>query len=63
MAFTSHPLWLAGFRPFFALACLAGMLFPLAWTLIYGGLLPAPAGITRQPIRSATRNEGRKRRR
>ena len=44
MAFTSHPLWLAGFRPFFALACLAGMLFPLAWTLIYGGLLPAPAG-------------------
>lgn len=44
MAFASHPLWLAGFRPFFALACLAGMFFPVAWTLFYSGLLPAPPG-------------------
>lgn len=37
-----HPLWLVGFRPFFILACLAGMLLPLAWALIFGGYLPAP---------------------
>jgi uncharacterized protein involved in response to NO len=42
--FAAHPLWLAGFRPFFALACLAGMFLPLAWALFYSGLLPAPAG-------------------
>ena len=44
MAFSSHPLWLAGFRPFFALACVAGMFFPLAWALFYSGMLPPPAG-------------------
>ena len=42
MAFTSHPLWLAGFRPFFALACLAGMIYPAAWTLVYRGMLALP---------------------
>ena len=40
----AHPLWLAGFRPFFALACLAGMFFPLSWALFYSGMLPPPAG-------------------
>lgn len=39
----SHPLWLVGFRPLFTLACLAGMSLPLAWALIFGGQLPAPA--------------------
>jgi uncharacterized protein involved in response to NO len=29
----AHPLWLVGFRPFFALACLAGMSLPLIWAL------------------------------
>lgn len=38
----THPLWLVGFRPFFALACLAGMLFPIAWALMFSGSLPAP---------------------
>lgn len=38
----SHPLWLVGFRPFFTLACLAGVILPPAWALIFGGQLPAP---------------------
>ena len=37
-----HPFWLVGFRPFFTLACLAGMLLPIAWALIFSGSLPAP---------------------
>ena len=43
MGFAAHPLWLVGFRPFFALACLAGLSLPLLWVLIYLGTLPAPA--------------------
>ena len=39
----AHPLWLVGFRPFFALACLAGALLPVVWILIFTGVLPAPA--------------------
>ena len=42
MKFSEHPLWLVGFRPFFALACLAGMLLPLAWAMIFSGKLPPP---------------------
>ncbi len=38
-----HPLWLVGFRPFFALACLAGAFLPVAWILIFKGVLPAPS--------------------
>ncbi|HEX8962425.1 MAG TPA: NnrS family protein [Rhodocyclaceae bacterium] len=38
----SHPVWLAGFRPFFTLACLAGALLPVLWALIYTGTLPGP---------------------
>jgi len=37
------PLWLVGFRPFFALACLAGLSLPIAWILIFKGVLPAPS--------------------
>ena len=44
MSLTSHPLWLVGFRPFFALACLAGASLPLAWVLMLAGVLPPPAG-------------------
>lgn len=44
MRFSTHSLWLVGFRPFFTLACLAGMTLPVAWALIFGGQLPAPAG-------------------
>ncbi len=43
MNLLAHPLWLVGFRPFFALACLAGMSLPTLWVLIHFGLLPAPA--------------------
>ena len=39
----THPLWLVGFRPFFALACLAGLSLPVAWILIFKGALPAPS--------------------
>ena len=39
---SNHPLWLVGFRPFFALACLAGMTLPVLWALMFSGLLPAP---------------------
>lgn len=43
MKLTAHPLWLAGFRPFFALACLAGAGLPMLWVLIFSGVLAAPA--------------------
>lgn len=43
MPSSSHPLWLVGFRPFFALACLSGMILPVFWALIFSGLLAAPA--------------------
>lgn len=39
MQFSSHPLWLVGFRPFFALACLAGLSLPVIWALVFSGLL------------------------
>lgn len=43
MHFSTHPLWLVGFRPFFSLACLAGMMLPLIWALIFSGAIAAPA--------------------
>ena len=42
MNLTKHPLWLVGFRPFFALACLSGLSLPMLWALIFSGNLPAP---------------------
>ena len=42
MHISTHPLWLVGFRPFFALACLSGLSLPLIWALIFSGPLPAP---------------------
>ncbi len=42
MRLASHPLWLVGFRPFFMLACLAGVVLPVAWALVFAGWLPAP---------------------
>lgn len=39
---SAHPFWLVGFRPFFALACLAGLSLPLLWVLLHLGVLPAP---------------------
>ena len=43
MKVSNHPLWLVGFRPFFALACLSGLSLPMLWTLIFSGTLPPPA--------------------
>lgn len=48
--FTAHPLWLVGFRPFFALACLAGATLPLAWVLMLAGTLPPPASLATTPL-------------
>lgn len=41
MKITQHPLWLVGFRPFFALAALSGLALPVLWVLIFSGKLPA----------------------
>ncbi|MDZ4251224.1 MAG: NnrS family protein [Sulfuritalea sp.] len=49
MGFAAHPLWLVGFRPFFALACLAGLSLPLLWVLIFLGVLPGP-DLGRSPV-------------
>jgi len=40
MNLASHPLWLVGFRPFFALACIAGASLPILWALIFSGAVP-----------------------
>lgn len=45
MNFLAHPLWLAGFRPFFALACLAGAILPVLWLAMYAGWIGPPAGM------------------
>ena len=42
MKISHHPLWLVGFRPFFALACLCGVILPITWAMIFAGRLPAP---------------------
>lgn len=41
----SSPLWLLGFRPFFVLAFLAGMVLPVVWAVLFAGLAPMPAGL------------------
>jgi uncharacterized protein involved in response to NO len=38
----THPLWLVGFRPFFALAMLSGLSLPMLWVLIYSGEIAVP---------------------
>lgn len=42
MKLSAHPLWLVGFRPFFALACLSGMLLPVLWALFFTHTIPSP---------------------
>jgi uncharacterized protein involved in response to NO len=49
VSLTGHPLWLAGFRPFFALACLAGLSLPPLWVGVHLGLIDAP-GLARAPL-------------
>lgn len=43
MQLASKPVWLAGFRPFFILACLAGLGLPLWWAQVFtGAIAPSP---------------------
>lgn len=42
MKLLTHPLWLVGFRPFFGLACLAGLALPVLWILLFAGMISAP---------------------
>lgn len=42
MKLSAHPLWLVGFRPFFALAFLSGLSLPLLWLGFFTGAIPAP---------------------
>jgi uncharacterized protein involved in response to NO len=42
MKFSTHPIWLLGFRPFFILAILSGLSLPVIWALIYSDVLAAP---------------------
>jgi len=42
VSFASHPFWQAGFRPFFTLACLSGVVLPAVWIAIYTGILIPP---------------------
>lgn len=42
MKLQQHPLWHAGFRPFFSLACLAGLSLPALWAAIVSGIVTAP---------------------
>jgi uncharacterized protein involved in response to NO len=39
----AHPLWLVGFRPFFALAMLSGLSLPVLWAFMHSGVIAAPA--------------------
>ncbi len=39
---TPAALWLAGFRPFFALACLSGLGLPVLWVLMLRGVISLP---------------------
>ena len=42
MKLSEHPVWLVGFRPFFILACLSGVILPLVWALIFNAKLSVP---------------------
>ncbi|MEO8331859.1 MAG: NnrS family protein [Gallionella sp.] len=42
MSISQHPLWQAGFRPFFALACLSGLSLPMLWAAVYAGAITLP---------------------
>lgn len=39
---SSHPVWLLGFRPFFALAMIAGLVLPMLWAMLFSGVLSGP---------------------
>jgi len=43
MKLSEQPIWRVGFRPFFVLACLAGMVLPVVWAMMFSGQLVSPA--------------------
>lgn len=45
-AWSGHPLWLVGFRPFFLLAVAAAVVMPLTWVLLLAGVLSPPPGLS-----------------
>lgn len=45
-----HSIWSAGFRPLFPLACLASLILPLWWALIYTGAVPPAPTFTQAPL-------------
>ena len=46
-----HPLFAAGFRTLFPLACMAGLALPLFWALIFTGAVPAGLTFALPPLR------------
>ncbi len=50
MNFTRHSLWSVGFRPFFILACLAGLALPTWWAVIFTGGVPPPLTFAPPPL-------------
>ncbi|MBK9160432.1 MAG: NnrS family protein [Nitrosomonadales bacterium] len=42
MKLSSHPVWLVGFRPFFALALISGSIMPILWVMFFSGAMHAP---------------------
>lgn len=50
MRFTRQPLWSVGFRPFFILACIAGLGLPIWWALIFTGGVPPPLTFALPPV-------------
>lgn len=42
MSSPAHPFWSVGFRPFFMLACLAGLSLPSVWIAVFRGALALP---------------------
>lgn len=50
MNFMKHPFWLVGFRPFFVLACLAGLSLPLWWALVFTGAVPPAPTYVAAPL-------------
>jgi len=50
MNFTRQPLWAVGFRPFFILACAAGLGLPIWWALIFTGGVPPPLTLALPPV-------------
>jgi uncharacterized protein involved in response to NO len=45
-----HPFWSVGFRPFFALTCLAGLSLPLWWALVFTGAVPPAPTFVASPL-------------